>query len=104
MIALENNQILNRTSREQLWGKQVLVEKLSPTEEQFYGYGWGVRFKNGKRLYVRHTGYEDWLGHKSFMCLFANGDAYVVFSNAEPTDGTGLGSIVSREIHKRVNQ
>jgi CubicO group peptidase (beta-lactamase class C family) len=104
MLALEKKQILNQASREQLWGKHALMEKISPTEEQFYGYGWGVRFKNGERLYVRHTGYEDWLGHKSFMCLFENGDAYVVLSNAEPNDGTGRGSIISREIQKRLSQ
>jgi CubicO group peptidase (beta-lactamase class C family) len=102
MLALKKNQILNQGSREQLWGKQVLMDKISPIEEQFYGYGWSVIYKDGKRFYVRHTGNEDWLGHNSFMCLFENGDAYVVLSNAGANGDTAWGSIVSREIQKRL--
>ncbi len=102
LLALKKNKILNPGSREQLWGKQVLIEKISPNEEQFYGYGWAVRFKDGKRFYVRHTGNEDWLGHNSFMCLFENGDAYVVLSNAGANKDTAWGSIISREIQKRL--
>jgi CubicO group peptidase (beta-lactamase class C family) len=102
MLALKKNKILKATSREQLWGKQILVEKISPNEEQFYGYGWAVRYKEDKRLYVRHTGNEDWLGHNSFMCLFENGDAYVVLSNAGASGDTAWGSIISREIQKRI--
>jgi CubicO group peptidase (beta-lactamase class C family) len=102
MLALKKNKILNPGSREQLWGKQVLMDKISPNEEQFYGYGWTVRFKDGKRVYVRHTGNEDWLGHNSFMCLFENGDAYVVLSNAGTKGSTAWGSIISREIQKRL--
>jgi CubicO group peptidase (beta-lactamase class C family) len=104
MQSLKKNKILNTTSQEQLWGKQILMEKISPNEEQFYGYGWGVRYKDGKRLYVRHTGNEDWLGHNSFICLFENGDAYVVLSNAGANGDSAWGSIISREIQKRLQQ
>lgn len=101
MQALRGDKILNPRSRQQLWGKQTLQSRISPTEEQFYGYGWGVRFKDGKKIYVRHTGYEDWLGHSSVMCLYENGDAYVVLSNAVNGD-TAWSSIISRELQKRL--
>ena len=99
MLALRQNKVLTATSREQLWGKQSLQSRISPTEEQFYGYGWGVRFKDGKKIFVRHTGYEDWLGHNSQMCLYENGDAYVVTSNAVQGDSV-WSSIISRELQK----
>jgi CubicO group peptidase (beta-lactamase class C family) len=103
MLALEKNKILNQTSREQLWGKQALMSQISPTEEHFYGYGWGVRFKNGKRIYVRHTGDEDWLGHNAVMCLYENGDAYVVLSNSgAPNDEMNWSSSVSRALQKQL--
>jgi CubicO group peptidase (beta-lactamase class C family) len=103
ILALEKNKVLNATSREQLWGKQALVSQISSTEEHFYGYGWGVRFKNGKRFYVRHTGDEDWLGHNAVMCLYENGDVYVVLSNAgAPNDEMNWSSTVSRALHKQL--
>ncbi len=105
MLALEKNKILNLTSREQLWGKQALASRISPTEEHFYGYGWGVRFKNSKRIYMRHTGDEDWLGHNGVMCLYENGDAYVVLSNAgAPNDEMNWSSTVSRVLQKQLQQ
>ncbi len=105
MLLLEKNKILNLTSREQLWGKQALVSRISPTEEHFYGYGWGVRFKNGKRIYMRHTGDEDWLGHNGVMCLYENGDAYVVLSNAgAPNNEMNWSSSISRALQKQLQQ
>jgi len=101
MVALQQNKVLSAKSREQMWGKQSLQSRISPAEEQFYGYGWGVRFKDGKKLFVRHTGYEDWLGHSSVMCLYENGDAYIVLSNAVQGETT-WSSIVSRELQKRL--
>lgn len=101
MVALQQNKVLTSKSREQLWGKQSLQNRISPTEEQFYGYGWSVRFKDGKKIYVRHTGYEDWLGHNAQMCLYENGDAYVVLSNAVQGDAV-WSSIISRELQKRL--
>lgn len=103
MLALEKNKVLNPTSREQLWGRHTLMSQISPTEEHFYGYGWGVRFKNGKRLYMRHTGDEDWLGHNGVMCLYENGDAYVVLSNAgAPNDEMNWSLTVSRALQKQL--
>ncbi len=103
ILALEKNKVLNSTNREQLWGKQALMRQISPTEEHFYGYGWGVRFKNGKRFYVRHTGDEDWLGHNAVMCLYENGDVYVVLSNAgAPNDEMNWSSTVSRALQKQL--
>ena len=103
MLALEKNKILNLTSREQLWGKQTLVSQISPTEAHYYGYGWGVRFKDGNRLYARHTGNEDWLGHNAVVCLYANGDAYVVLSNAgAPSNEMNWSSTVSRALQKQL--
>ncbi len=61
MLALQQNKVLKPKSREQLWGKQSLMRKIPSAEEQFYGYGWDVRFKDGKLISTRHTGYEDWL-------------------------------------------
>jgi CubicO group peptidase (beta-lactamase class C family) len=105
MLALEKNEILNLTSREQLWGKQALASRISPTEEHFYGYGWGIRFKNGKRFYMRHTGDEDWLGHNAVMCLYENGDAYVVLSNAGAlNDEMNWSSTVSRALQIQLQQ
>ncbi len=105
MLTLEKNKILNLTSREQLWGKQTLASRISPIEEHFYGYGWGVRFKNSKRIYMRHTGDEDWLGHNGVMCLYENGNAYVVLSNAgAPNDEMNWSSTVSRALQKQLQQ
>ena len=101
MLALQQDKVLSAKSREQLWGKQSLQSRISLAEEQFYGYGWGVRFKDGKKLYVRHTGYEDWLGHSSVMCLYENGDAYVVLSNSVQGETT-WSSIIARELQKRL--
>jgi CubicO group peptidase (beta-lactamase class C family) len=101
MLALQQNKVLTAKSRKQLWGKQKLMGQISPTEEQFYGYGWSVRFKDGKKIYVRHSGYEDWLGHNALMCLYENGDAYVVLSNAVQGEAT-WSSIISRELQKRL--
>lgn len=101
MIALQENKVLSVKSRDLIWGKHTLQSKISETEEQFYGYGWGVRFKEGKKLFVRHTGNEDWLGHNSVMCLYENGDAYVVLSNAVQGETT-WSLIVSRELQKRL--
>lgn len=101
MIALQQNKVLTAKSREQMWGKHTLQSRISPTEEQFYGYGWGVRFKDGQKIYVRHTGYEDWLGHSAVMCLYENGDAYVVLSNAVQGEAA-WSSIISRELQKRL--
>jgi hypothetical protein len=50
---------------------------------------------------VRHTGYEDWLGHSGVMCLYENGDAYVVLSNAVQGD-VAWSSIIARELQKRL--
>jgi CubicO group peptidase (beta-lactamase class C family) len=102
MRALQQNKVLTAKSQEQLWGKQSLMRQISPQEEQFYGYGWDVRFKYGKLHSARHTGYEDWLGHSSVMCLYENGDAYVVLSNSVQ-DTVGWSSIISRELQKRFN-
>lgn len=99
MIALQQNKVLSAKSREQLWGKQSLQSRISDVEEQFYGYGWGVRFKEGKKIFMRHTGYEDWLGHNSVMCLYENGDAYVVLSNTVQGEAA-WSSIISRELQK----
>lgn len=105
LMVLEKNKVLNPTSREQLWGKQVLVGKVSPIEEHYYGYGWGVRFKNDKRYYVRHTGVEDWLGHNGVMTLYANGDAYIVLSNAgSQNESTYWNSFVERTLQKQLQQ
>jgi CubicO group peptidase (beta-lactamase class C family) len=101
MLALQQDKVLTAKSREQMWGKQSLQSRISPGEEQFYGYGWGVRFKVGKKIYMRHSGYEDWLGHSGVMCLYENGDAYVVLSNAVQGETT-WSSIVSRELQKRL--
>jgi hypothetical protein len=49
---------------------------------------------------VRHSGYEDWLGHNGVMCLYENGDAYVVLSNAVQGEAA-WSSIISRELQKR---
>ena len=104
MLALENNKVLNPTSREQLWGKQVLLAQVSPIEDAFYGYGWGVRFKNGKRFYVRHVGADDWSGHNAAMSLYANGDAYVVLSNAGAKADTTWNILVMRSLQKRLEE
>jgi CubicO group peptidase (beta-lactamase class C family) len=101
MLALQQDKVLTAKSRDQLWGKQTLQSQISPSEVQFYGYGWGVRFKDGKKIYVRHSGYEDWLGHNGVMCLYENGDAYVVLSNVVNGETT-WGSIISRELQKRL--
>ncbi len=50
MLALQQNEVLTPKTREQIWGKQTLQSRISPTEEQFYGYGWGVRFRDGKKI------------------------------------------------------
>jgi CubicO group peptidase (beta-lactamase class C family) len=101
MLALQQNKVLTAKSREQIWGKQTLQSRISEAEEQFYGYGWGVRYKEGKKIYVRHTGYEDWLGHSSVMCLYENGDAFVVLSNAVQGEAA-WSSIIARELQKRL--
>jgi CubicO group peptidase (beta-lactamase class C family) len=101
MRALQQNKVLTAKSREQLWGKQSLMRQISPAEEQFYGYGWDVRFKDGKLISTRHTGYEDWLGHSSVMCLYENGDAFVVLSNSVQGNA-GWSSIISRDLQKRL--
>jgi CubicO group peptidase (beta-lactamase class C family) len=101
MLALRQDKVLTAKSREQLWGKQSLQSRISPSEVQFYGYGWGVRFKDDKKLYVRHSGDEDWLGHNGVMCLYENGNAYVVLSNAVSGE-TRWSSIISRELNKRL--
>ncbi len=101
MTALRQDKVLTAKSREQMWGKHTLQGRISSEEEQYYGYGWGVRFKDGQKVYVRHTGYEDWLGHSAVMCLYENGDSYVVLSNAVQGE-VPWSSVIARELHKRL--
>lgn len=102
MRALEENKIFSAAARERLWAKHVLMSKISESEEQFYGYGWMSRYKDGERLFVRHTGFEDWLGHSGAMCLYDNGDAYVVLANSGTNKENSWGSFISSEINKRL--
>ena len=64
-------------------------------------YGWDVRFRDGKLHSARHTGCEYWLGHSSVMCLYENGDTFVVLSNSVQ-GSVGWSSIISRELQKRL--
>ena len=102
MQAINENKVLSGATREKLWEKHVLMSRISESEEQFYGYGWMTRHKNGKRVYVRHTGFEDWLGHSGAMCLYDNGDAYVVLSNSGGYEKTSWGAFISGEIDNRL--
>jgi CubicO group peptidase (beta-lactamase class C family) len=102
MLALRQNKLLSAQSLERLWGKQVLINAVSPSEENFYGYGWRLGYKDGKRFYVSHGGNEDWLGHNSVMFLFENGDAFIVLSNAGEKDNRSWSSLVSRELQKKL--
>lgn len=102
MTAIRDGKVLKRESVDALWGKQVTTEQIAPGEELFYGYGWGGRTKNGTRLYIRHSGNEDWLGHNGVMTLFEDGDAIIVLSNAGQKDQSSWGGFISREIHKRL--
>ena len=104
MLALEKNKVLNLTSREQLWGKQVLIASVSPIEDAFYGYGWGLRFRNGKRFNIRHLGDDTFTGHNGGMALYANGDAFAVLSNAGASDGTSWSLLLARSLYKRLEQ
>jgi CubicO group peptidase (beta-lactamase class C family) len=104
MLALEKNKVLNSTSREQLWGKQILIAQVSPIEDAFYGYGWGLRFRNGKRFNVRHLGADTFTGHNGGMALYANGDAFAVLSNAGAKDGTDWSLLLARSLYKRFEQ
>lgn len=52
---------------------------------------------------MRHTGDEDWLGHNAVMCLYENGDAYVILSNAgAPNEDMNWSSTVSRSLQKKI--
>jgi hypothetical protein len=63
-----------------------------------------TRHKDGKRIYVRHTGFEDWLGHSGAMCLYDNGDAYVVLSNSGAKEKNSWGAFISNEIDRQLRQ
>jgi CubicO group peptidase (beta-lactamase class C family) len=102
MLALKQNKIFDTATREQIWGKQILMNKISETEEQFYGYGWMSSYRDGEKISVRHGGFEDWLGHSGVMALYENGDAYVVLSNSGMSGQTSYGTFASREIQKRL--
>lgn len=103
MIVLREGKVLSPGSVGLLWSKQAFIRELPPNDEAWYGYGWSVLARDGgERRLVRHTGYEDWLGHSSVMTLFENGDAIVVLSNAGANGQSAWASVVYRELHKLV--
>ena len=102
MAALRDGKVLRPTSVEKLWSKQAFIQPVPPNEEAWYGYGWSIRVRGGERLFVRHNGYEDWLGHSSVMALFDNGNAIVVMSNAGAKGDSSWASVIYREIHRRL--
>jgi CubicO group peptidase (beta-lactamase class C family) len=87
MRALAADSLLTRYSREQMWGRQILIAPVSETIEAFYGYGWGLRFRNG---------------HNGAMAFYPNGDAFIVLSNTRDLDGTPWSLIITRSLHERL--
>jgi CubicO group peptidase (beta-lactamase class C family) len=104
ILALVNNKVLNEASREQLWGKQVLIAQVSPTEDAYYGYGWGLRFRNGRRFNVRHLGADTFTGHNGAMARYANGDTFVILSNSGAKEGTEWSLLIARSMYKRFDK
>lgn len=99
MIALHEGKVLRAATVAELWGKQT-VQSTDGDEEVFYGFGFSSRYKAGKRIYLGHTGFEDWLGHSSVMRLLENGDAVVVLSNSGRNGESAWASAAEREIRK----
>ena len=102
LLSLQNGKVLNGSSVDLLWGRNVAAQRAENGEEFYYGYGWNVRYRGGKRSFIRHTGYEDWLGHSSLMMLFDNGDAIVVLSNSGRNEDSAWATFVGREIQARL--
>ncbi len=48
---------------------------------QTYGYGWALRFKDGRLIEYWHGGNEDWLGHNGMLKVIGD-RTYVVLTNS----------------------
>ena len=67
--------------------KKTLGDMTASKEPSFepdadtYGYGWQLRFKNGRLTQFWHSGNEDWLGHNGMLRVIGD-RTYIVLSNA----------------------
>ncbi len=68
-------------------GKKAFAEMISsknpalaPTA-QSYGYGWAIRFKEGRLTEYWHGGNEDWLGHNGMLKVIGD-RSYIILSNS----------------------
>ena len=76
--ALESGQLLKRkTFADMVSSKERSFEPDADT----YGYGWQLRFKNGRLTQYWHTGNEDWLGHNGVLKVIDD-RIFIVLSNA----------------------
>ena len=74
--ALTNGKLLSRASYDQMWTPARLLDG----KEQPYGFGWGLRRVNGKRV-IEHSG--AWQGFKSHIARYPdNRLSVIVFANS----------------------
>lgn len=74
--ALTAGKLLSKAAYEQMW----TPVRLADGREQAYGFGWGLRRSNGKRV-IEHSG--SWQGFKSHIARFPeNRLTIIVFANS----------------------
>lgn len=74
--ALTNGKLLSKAAYEQMW----TPVRLADGKEQSYGFGWGLRRLNGKRV-IEHSG--SWQGFKSHIARYPdNRLTIIVFANS----------------------
>lgn len=102
MVALRSFSVLKPESIAASWGKHSMMQPPEGNEELFYGYGWTSRYKAGRREFIRHPGFEEWLGHSSVMIMLENQDAVVVLSNSGRKGESVWASYIETEIRRRL--
>ncbi len=76
--ALQGGSILKRKTFEDMISSKN--PSLGPNA-QTYGYGWALRFKDGRLIHYWHGGNEDWLGHNGMLKVIGD-RTYVILSNS----------------------
>lgn len=87
--ALTNNKLLSKAAYAQMW----TPVRLADGKEQLYGFGWGLRRINGKRL-IDHSG--SWQGFKSYIARYPdNRLTVIVFANSSNSNPDRIAGTVA---------